>query len=84
MQDDTPFKRQTLLQNRNKICPTKILVDAAAQLNLCSIGRVFVYGRKKRYRNGTKRYGNGTERYGNGKNVLPFSSKRLPVFTVFL
>ena len=42
-----------------------------------SVGRVFGNGSKERYRN-------GTERYGNGKNVLPFSSKRLPVFTVFL
>ena len=39
-----------------------------------SIGRVFVDGRKERYRN-------GMERYGTGKNVSPFCYKRRPVFT---
>ena len=38
-----------------------------------SIGRVLVNGRDDRYRN-------GTERDRNGKKVLPFCTKRFPVF----
>ena len=37
-----------------------------------SVGRFLVNGRKDRYRN-------GTDRYGTGKNILPLSSKRLPI-----